>query len=536
TLAAVLSPHNNALLPSPAVQLFSRGSTPASWTQEDRLNAGTGHIFARLALRGGELFVTGFPRHGIARFQCNGGTWTEEGRLTTAGDFVAIREFGVLHGPIVGSDTYVLHLAWDYELGGHLVQVFQPTAAGGWRHAATLRPRSSAGLHENIAVSGRRVLVTGFDQIYYFELPATLVTPSVQQDTFTSSNGADWTQTAGSQFAVVRAGYSRVFRQSSLAGDAVAIRDMSNWANQSIQADVTIRQVNGQNRWAGLAIRHSDAANFYYITLRSTGALELKRMRDGVFSTISSGSVPFALNNTYRLRLESVGALLNVYFDGSMLLSTGELEPPLPPGRAALMTYRAAADFDNVVISPTPATTIYTQSTSETFNEPNLEPWQYQGGRWAWVDEGEDGVFQQQLVTGDARAFVGAHTEDADQTVQSRVRVDAFDTGNGDPWVGLMSRAADPNNYTYLSLRRSGTLTLRKLVNGQIQALGTANVSVSPGAWVRLRLETVGARVRAYVNGTLVLQADDPDFTTGRTGLLTYRTRASFDDFKAIRP
>ena len=99
-----------------------------------------------------------------------------------------------------------------------------------------------------------------------------------------------------------------------------------------------------------------------------------------------------------------------------------------------------------------------------------------------------------------------------------------------------MARAADANNYTYLSLRRSGTLTLRKLVNGQIQALGTANVSVTPGAWVGLRLETVGASVRAYVNGTLVLQVVDPGFTTGRTGLLTYRARASFDDYRAVRP
>ena len=423
-------------------------------------------------------------------------------------------------------------MAWDYERIGHVVQVFQPTPTGGWRHAATLAPRFSGGVYSAIAVSGRRVLASGYGPTYYFELPETLATPAIQQDTFTSSNGATWTQTAGSQFAVVRAGYSQVFRQSSLAGEAVAVRDMSNWTNQSIQADVTLRQVNGQDRWAGLVTRRSDAANYYYLTLRSTGALELKRMRSGVFSTITGGGVPFALNRTYRLRLESVGTRLNVYVDGSMLISTDELEAPLPPGRAALMTYRAAADFDNVVISPTPATAIYTQSA----HEQNLEPWTYQGGVWSWVDEGEDGVFQQQLVTGIARAFVGAHTEDADQIVESRVRVDAFDTGNGDPWVGLMSRAADPNNYTYLSLRRSGTLTLRKLMNGQIHALGTAKVSVTPGAWVRLRLETVGARVRAYVNGTLVLQADDPDFTTGRTGLLTYRSRASFDDYRAVRP
>jgi 2-keto-4-pentenoate hydratase/2-oxohepta-3-ene-1,7-dioic acid hydratase in catechol pathway len=56
------------------------------------------------------------------------------------------------------------------------------------------------------------------------------------------------------------------------------------------------------------------------------------------------------------------------------------------------------------------------------------------------------------------------------------------------------------------------------------------------GPCVAMGLDGRDLSVRAYVNGRLVLQADDPHFTTGRTGLLTYRTRASFDDFKAVRP
>ncbi len=245
-LAVTLSPDNDYDLPAPAIQIFNRGSTPASWAQEARIDVAAGHTFARLALRGNELFVTGFPRHGIARYQRDGGLWTEQGSLTTAGDYVAIREYGALYGTIIDSDRYVLHQVWDYERGGHVVQVFQPTWAGGWRHAATLAPRFSESLSEGIAVCGRRVLVNGYGGTYYFELPEKLATPSVQQDTFTSSNGASWIQTAGSQFSVTRAGYSLVFRQSSLAGHAVAARDMSNWANQSIQADVTLRQLTGR--------------------------------------------------------------------------------------------------------------------------------------------------------------------------------------------------------------------------------------------------------------------------------------------------
>ena len=36
----------------------------------------------------------------------------------------------------------------------------------------------------------------------------------------------------------------------------------------------------------------------------------------------------------------------------------------------------------------------------------------------------------------------------------------------GDPWVGVMARYDEPTNYVYVSLRRSNTVTLRKLETG----------------------------------------------------------------------
>ena len=122
-----------------------------------------------------------------------------------------------------------------------------------------------------------------------------------------------------------------------------------------------------------------------------------------------------------------------------------------------------------------------------------------------------------------------------DQIVQARVRPRAFNAA-GDPWVGVMARYDDPTNYVYVSLRRSNTVTLRKLQNGSIIQLGSAVLTVTPNTWYTVRLEAVGSRLRAYVNGRLVLEATDPQPTIGRVGLVGYRAAADYDDIRAVIP
>jgi len=88
----------------------------------------------------------------------------------------------------------------------------------------------------------------------------------------------------------------------------------------------------------------------------------------------------------------------------------------------------------------------------------------------------------------------------------------------------------------YVTLRSSNTVTLRKLVNGNIVELGAAVLTVTPNTWYTVRLEAVGSRLRTYVNGRLVLEATDPQPVIGLVGLVTYRTAADFDDFRAVIP
>ena len=57
-------------------------------------------------------------------------------------------------------------------------------------------------------------------------------------------------------------------------------------------------------------------------------------------------------------------------------------------------------------------------------------------------------AFRQTSTAGDARAAVGPEQiVNTDQIVQARVRPRTFNAA-GDPWVGVMARYSDPNNYS----------------------------------------------------------------------------------------
>jgi hypothetical protein len=532
--AVLDSPYNIEELPAPAMHVFQRMGT--SWPLHTRLVPESGHTFGGVAIRDDALFIGDFARFGTAVWRRDSSNeWYRADSLRTASDFTAEGPFGgSLGDEIVKSGQSVFVPRWNADRGAKVVNVFQQDVNGFFRHVAILAAKDGNDLGDSISVSGRGVLVNSTNGPYYFELPETFAQPTLFQDTFATGNGTGWTLLPGSQFSVVQSGSTRVFRQASTAGNAGAVLNAYDWTNQSIQAEVKPTAVNGNDRWVGLATRRTSPSSYYYVTLRSSGIIQLKRLQGGVIATIDSASLPWVLNRRYHLRLESIGTLHRVYVNGILVLEAWD--DALSHGRAALLTYRVAAEYDNVIVSPFLTQTIYSASEGMLYLPPLLqpEPWTYSGtGQWSWQSSG---VFNQASTVGTARAVVGPEQIiNTDQIVESRVRLRAFNTA-GDPWAGVMARYDDPGNYVYMSLRRSNTVTLRKLQNGTITALGSAVLTVTPNAWYTLRLEAVGPKLRAYVNGRLMIEATDPQPEIGRVGLVGYRAAADYDDFRAVIP
>jgi hypothetical protein len=533
--AVVSNPGNDEGLPGPALRFFHH-TGGYNWPQTERRVAPAGHFYNTVYMRGNELYASDFSTHGMWVYRRDSSNqWIEVDRLRTEGDYLSSGVYSPA-GNFGATSQLVLQQAYDWDLGKNVIHVFKKDGSGRYAHVATLTLKADANdVWTNwFAIDGNRVLVGGVGRAHYFVLPTNLTAPAAIQYAFPNTTVSGWTVLEGSQFALAQSGTTQVWRQSSTAGDAGAVLDAADWTNQSIQAEVkpTAISTGGTDRWVGLMTRRTDAANYYYVTLRASGVIQLKRMAGGVFTTLASATFPWALNRNHRLRLESAGDLHRVYVDGVRLLEARDSQ--LTHGRAGVLSYRAAADFDNVIVAPAPLATIWAQAQGEVC-EPvcvNRGPWSYGGGQWTWNAAGE---FRQSVITGIARAVVGASTSNKDQIFEARVRPATFGTP-ADAWAGIMVGYVGPADYVYLSLRKSNTLRLHRLRGGQFTLLGSLPLTVTPGAWYTLRLEQVANRLRGYVNGVQKFEVVQDQWNAGQVGLVTYAAAADYDDVLAVRP
>ncbi len=490
--------------------------TGAGWTQAWRLVNPSGVA----AVRGNEVFVpSGNPDE--TRVYANDGSLSILDRLRT----VAQAPQGTL-----AHSSDILVQGTD---------VFRKNGAGKYEHVAILTPSEPAGLDGGaISVSGRRLLMNGYNngylEAYAFDLPQTFTPAGFAQFSFENGNAGAWTP-AGGEFAVATRGAHHVYRQSSTAGDARSVLQAYDWKDQAIEADITPTAFSGADRWVGLAVRYLDASNHYYVTLRNSGFLELRKKVNGTVTMLTRKAFPVIAGKTYHIALQARGPALNVYVDNTLALRIGDTA--LTHGAAALVGYRTQADFDNVAVGELGPTTMYDAASRQcTWSDIRSDR------NWSISGSGLWGCSGQRLITqsstaGDARAVVGTATDD--QIVQARVRATQFAAATAaspERWFGLTTRYRDANNFYYVSLRNSNTISLRKLVNGAITVLGSAPLTATAGSWYDLRLDAVGSDLRVLVNGEQVLQAVDTAHAVGQGGAVAFKTAAQFDRLLLWQP
>jgi hypothetical protein len=418
-----------------------------------------------------------------------------------------------------------------------LSRVHQRDLSGSWSRVAELATSNAAELTA-VNVNAKRVIAasgpTGYsgdtwptNQAFIFELPAAMDRPPLLQDDFQDGNAQGWMRLAGS-FGVVSNGTSLVYRQSNTAGNAAALMANANHGDQSIQADIVPRAFDGADRWFGLVARYVNSANYYYVTARSGGGIQLKKMIGGSFTTLGSAPLAVTLNRTHRLRLEAVGDHVRVLVNERPVISVRDDD--ISGGQPGVMMYRTRADYDNVLVNANPGAPAFV-------HDFNIQRYTMQEtGVWSLTALG---VYRQYGLTGGAQLLTPPYGDNGtygDQIVAADLRPTEF--SGADRWIGLAARHVDANNYVYVTLRSSNTLQIKKLVNGAIQTLASVPFSVATNTTYRVRLEAVGSRVRAYVNGELRLEASDTPNTPGakRAGVLTYRTAAEVDNFSLFQP
>ncbi|WP_430502629.1 right-handed parallel beta-helix repeat-containing protein [Micromonospora trifolii] len=163
---------------------------------------------------------------------------------------------------------------------------------------------------------------------------------------------------------------------------------------------------------------------------------------------------------------------------------------------------------------------------TDDFEDGNATGWTASGGSWTVATDGSR-VYRQSGTSSDARSLAGTASW-TDYSVQATVKPTAFNGSNR--FVALLARAQSSTSYYYLALRSNNTIELKRLSGGSSTTLDSAATTVTVGTAYTLRIDVAGSSLKGYVNGTLLTEATDSQFASGRIGVATFNASANFDN------
>ena len=107
----------------------------------------------------------------------------------------------------------------------------------------------------------------------------------------------------------------------SIGGDARAV-SLVPTSDQILQVRTTATQFapGTGSRWFGVTVRYTDAANYYYVTLRSDNTISLRKLVNGTIHILDAAPLTVPVGTTFTLRLEAIGSSLRAYVNGRLLL------------------------------------------------------------------------------------------------------------------------------------------------------------------------------------------------------------------------
>jgi hypothetical protein len=155
-----------------------------------------------------------------------------------------------------------------------------------------------------------------------------------------------WTPTGTGEWFVSNP-YDRVLQNSTLT-NARLVTGVAISRDQVIEAHVQAdRYGTGTNPWFGVLGRYVNDGTYYYVSVRNSNALSLRKVVNGTITVL--GTVPFTPATAApgdRVRLEIIGNKVRAYANGERAVQATDTQP-IASGRFGLVTYKAAAWFDN---------------------------------------------------------------------------------------------------------------------------------------------------------------------------------------------
>ncbi|MEQ2442844.1 sialate O-acetylesterase [Pseudoflavonifractor sp. CLA-AP-H29] len=156
----------------------------------------------------------------------------------------------------------------------------------------------------------------------------------------------------------------------------------------------------------------------------------------------------------------------------------------------------------------------------DDFNDGDADGWTVDSGTWTVTD----GAYVQSGAGG-AMAFAG---DDAWSNYELEVKVTSTETSKN--IAVMVSGRADGTQNRYVGAYNGGKLMIDRRIDGGSVILAQKEYTMELGQTYTLKMTFSGDNIALYVNGVKELEAVDGTHSSGRIGLATYNTSASFDD------
>ena len=488
----------------------------------------------------GDIFTNNFALQGATAVSPNGvvwlrtgtSTWTRQGVLTSVdrdnGDGTMF-EVKYRNGVLISSES---------SRGVAYPRVYIEASPGRFEHVGGLSYHDTIG---DFDISNRTVAATVSNttgtasDVIVFTLPSVMRAPAPVVNNFEDRDISEFTFTGG-QFALAMRGSDDVLAQTSSNGIAIATVDDTDWVDyQRVQADIT-PSFGGTGSGVGLVARYVDANNYYSVVARADQTYGIYKRVNGVDTLLHSGSFYYTTPPILHVTLIVDGNRISV--DLGELQGTTVTDNSLTHGRGGVATWMARADFDDVHVA---ATSMY-GLLRRTWGYWGYDYWSGMdelSGDWVVkeVIEGPESYLaglEQRDASGDARAVIG--TPVSNQQLTALMRVDSFGAAPQAAWIGLLARYVDANNFYYVTIRNTGQIQIRRVLNGVISVLATANFAATLRQYYEVRFLLINDQLQLFVDGVPVASAHDRRIASGKYGLATYRAKANWDSFTVVQP
>lgn len=205
----------------------------------------------------------------------------------------------------------------------------------------------------------------------------------------------------------------------------------------------------------------------------------------------------------YNLKVIASGSNIRAYLDNVEVINA--TDTTYSSGRFGMLAWNSTTTFQDIKYAKTPS------------------GWTSTAGTWSDVTYGKQGS-----ASGDG--FLMSTNTGANFTYQADINIDGASGGAAGSLV-FRSNADASQAYVVNVDALNDSVTFFKFGNGG-GTIGKYSYSIDNNRTYQLRVEAVGSNFKIYLDGTLVINANDSTYTSGQFGLNVWNSSTSFANVK----